>query len=97
MVQVRNDRSWAKGSQTIEQFLAEVVASAGQGVRELDQVRENTAELQQVLQSEVDAVSSVDVNEELAKMLEFQRGFQAAARYISVVDEMLQELLGIVR
>ena len=42
------------------------------------------------------AVSGVSLDEEAIDLLSFQRQFQAAARFISVIDETLQSLMAIV-
>jgi flagellar hook-associated protein 1 FlgK len=41
-------------------------------------------------------VSGVDADEETLNLIQFQRQYQAAARFINVVDEMLQTLIGII-
>ncbi|MGI9013346.1 MAG: flagellar hook-associated protein FlgK [Phycisphaerales bacterium] len=51
-------------------------------------VREN-------LSAQMQAVSGVSLDEEAINLLSFQRQFQAAARFIAVIDETLQELLSI--
>jgi flagellar hook-associated protein 1 FlgK len=43
------------------------------------------------------AMSGVSIDEETVQMLQFQRAFQASARLISAVDEMLQVVLAIGR
>jgi flagellar hook-associated protein 1 len=40
-------------------------------------------------------VSGVSIDEEAIDLLSFQRQFQAAARYINVIDEAMQTLLSI--
>ncbi|MCE1246664.1 MAG: flagellar hook-associated protein FlgK [Firmicutes bacterium] len=47
------------------------------------------------LQESKEGVSGVSIDEEMIKMLQFQRGYQAGAKLASVVDEMLQSLLQI--
>ena len=42
------------------------------------------------------AVSGVSLDEEVINLLTFQRQFQAAARFIAVIDETLQTLLSII-
>jgi flagellar hook-associated protein 1 FlgK len=42
-------------------------------------------------------VSGVSVDEESINLLAFQRAYQGSARFITVVDEMMQTLLGLVR
>ena len=44
-----------------------------------------------------DAISGVSLDEELSNLIKFQRAFQAAARLISVADELYQTLLSLRR
>src|SRR5579883_2481232 len=62
---------------------AQGLATASQGV------------LQQV-QNQRDALSGVNLNEELTSLLSFQHAFQASAQVISVVNSTLEELMQIV-
>jgi flagellar hook-associated protein 1 FlgK len=45
--------------------------------------------------AQVQAVSGVSLDEESINLLTFQRQFQAAARFINVIDEALRTLLSI--
>jgi flagellar hook-associated protein 1 FlgK len=47
------------------------------------------------LEAQEQAVSGVSIDEESIDLLLFQRQFQAAARFISTIDETLQTLLSI--
>jgi flagellar hook-associated protein 1 FlgK len=47
------------------------------------------------LAAQAQAVSGVSLDEESINLLQFQRQFQAAARFIAVIDETLQTLLSI--
>jgi len=38
-------------------------------------------------------VSGVSLDEEMANLIQFQRAFEASARYIRIVDEMLATLM----
>jgi flagellar hook-associated protein 1 FlgK len=49
------------------------------------------------LTSQRESISGVNVDEEAVSLISFQRGFEGAARYMNVVDEMLQTLLGLLR
>jgi flagellar hook-associated protein 1 FlgK len=72
-----------------------LVSSVGVAVRSMDQA----AESHRILADQADIrrmrVSGVSVDEELVKMIEFQRAYQASARVISAADEMLQSLLAV--
>lgn len=48
------------------------------------------------LQAQQSAVSGVSIDEESINLITFQRQFQAAAQFISTVDELTQTLIGLV-
>lgn len=49
------------------------------------------------LETQRSATSSVNIDEEATKLIQYQRSYQAAAKVISTNDEMLTSLLGMVR
>ncbi len=57
---------------------------------------ESTRLVRESLDAQAQAVSGVSIDEEAINLISFQRQFQAAARFISVIDETLQTLLNIV-
>ncbi len=42
-----------------------------------------------------DSISAVSLDEEMTNIIKFQRAFQAAAKLISISDEMLNTLLSV--
>ncbi|HUW57394.1 MAG TPA: flagellar hook-associated protein FlgK [Planctomycetota bacterium] len=48
------------------------------------------------LQAERDAVSGVNLDEEAINLLRYQRAYQAAARYVTVIDEMVKTILAMI-
>ncbi|MEX0777199.1 MAG: flagellar hook-associated protein FlgK [Phycisphaeraceae bacterium] len=52
--------------------------------------------VRQNLESQQQAVSGVNVDEEAINLLAFQRAYQASARFLNVVNEMMDTLLGII-
>ncbi|MFQ5502221.1 MAG: flagellar hook-associated protein FlgK [Phycisphaerae bacterium] len=44
-----------------------------------------------------ESISGVNLDEEAVSLISFQRAYEGAARYMRVVDEMMQTLLGLVR
>lgn len=57
---------------------------------------ETTGLIRDSIESQMQAVSGVSLDEEAINMIRFQRQFQAGARFIQIVDELLQTLLNIV-
>ena len=49
------------------------------------------------LSAQRESVSGVSLDEETVSLMRYQRAFQGAARYITVVDELVQEMLNIAR
>jgi flagellar hook-associated protein FlgK len=97
MAAIRDEPFLANGTLTLEAFGNALIAHVGADVSTLEQIGENADELRGSLEGEIGAVSGVDVNEEMVKMLKFQRAFQAASRYIVTIDELLADLFSIVR
>ncbi len=51
----------------------------------------------ETLQAQHEAVSGVSMDEEAINLMRYQRAFQGAARLVSVVNEMMDTMLGLVR
>ena len=69
-------------------------------MRQVGSDADNATRAQSVAQAAVDAaedrrqnVSGVSLDEEMANMVRFQRGYQASARAMSTIDEMLDTLI----
>jgi flagellar hook-associated protein 1 FlgK len=45
------------------------------------------------LRSMRDSISGVNVDEELSDIIKFQHGYNAAAKFISVIDELLDTVI----
>jgi len=51
----------------------------------------------EALKAQREAISGVNLDEEAVSLMRFQRSFQAAARYVALVDELMSEMLSLVR
>jgi flagellar hook-associated protein 1 FlgK len=74
-----------------------VVGSLISDVGTRSQTYRAQAETQQnlvsALQTQRDSISGVDLNEEAAKMMDLQRGYQASARFLSVINQLTDQLV----
>lgn len=81
------------GGRTIEGFYRDVAARIGTDAAGAT----DEAEIRRSVLDQVDAqkmaVSGVSLDEEMANMLQLQRSYQAAAKTLSMFDQMTQELL----
>lgn len=57
---------------------------------------EATGAILSALQTQKENISGVSLDEEAVEMVKFERAFQGAARYLSVVDQMLAEMINII-
>jgi len=87
-VEQLGDRSLREFWQNSVSSLAVRVNSANEEVETNKLVREN-------LNAQIQGVSGVSLDEESINLLQYQRQFQAAARFISVIDQAMQTLLTI--
>jgi flagellar hook-associated protein FlgK len=87
----------SNGTQTVSQFYASMVGDIGSQVQDLNQRQTADQSLKQSLDAQQQSVSGVDPNEELLTLLQYQRGYQLASKYISVVNDTMNQLLQIIR
>lgn len=97
LIRLRDQKLLAGGTQSFEVFLANTVASIGAEVSNLTQNQDNMEVVGQALRADWLSEAGVDENEEIVRMLQYQRAFQSAARYVSAIDESLKELFNILR
>ncbi|SFE92746.1 flagellar hook-associated protein FlgK [Alteribacillus iranensis] len=60
---------------------------------EAGQMRDNTGNLKESIEFNRQQVSSVSLDEEMTNLIQFQHAFNAAARNITMVDEMLDRII----
>lgn len=97
LADLRTTTQAALGNTTFQGFLAAEQARLGQDAAQAEDLARASDLLTEQVQAQRDAVSGVNLNEELTNLLRAQRAFQAAARVISVADNVLGELMGLVR
>ena len=87
----------ALGGNTLAGAYGAAVAGLGEGLSTAnDQLAQHDA-VAAMLQRQRDSVSGVSVDEEMADLVRFQRAYEASARIISTVDEMIQTVLAMKR
>jgi flagellar hook-associated protein 1 FlgK len=85
------------GGISIDQAITGVVqglATNGSLIKNAAAVLETTKD---TLKSKDLAITGVSIDEEAVKMIKYQRAFQASAKYLSTVNDMLNEIINILR
>ena len=97
MAKLRDLRLDELSGRTFTEEIADITAESGLIVQAADSRSTQLENYQSRLQADRDALSGVDINEEMLLMMQGQRAYQAAARFLSVADQMLEELFTIAR
>jgi flagellar hook-associated protein 1 FlgK len=79
--------------QTTSDFYAGLVGKIGSASGQAQEIAQNQQLVVDQLQQRVEETSGVSLDEEATDMLRFQHAYQAAARVITVMDEMLNTLI----
>ena len=82
---------------TLSQTLANINGDVATQIQSLTQQQTDQSALTTQLASQQQTISGVDPNAELVNMLQFQRGFQMSAQYISTVNQAMDALLQILQ
>jgi len=84
-------------SNTIEDFYADLVGDIGFETAASNSALEAQAQLLGQLEADREAVSGVNIDEEMVDLLKYQQSYEAAARFISVAQEMTDVLINLGR
>ena len=86
-------RSTLIGGATIDGAYSQLVTQIGSDSQQSQQSLDNATSLVDSLSNRRQSVSGVSLDEEMAKLLQFQRGYQASARALTAMDDMINELI----
>ena len=83
-------------NRSILEQVSTLAADIGQQARTQQLSREQQGRILEGLENRRDQVSGVSIDEETTRLIELQAAFQANARVVSVVDELMQDVLGLI-
>lgn len=78
---------------TIDQAYSQLVTTIGSDSQQATQNLSNATALVNALTNQRSSISGVSLDEEMAKLLQYQRGFQASARALTAMDDMVDQLI----
>ena len=90
-----NSVTWGgsgSGSFTFDEYYNAVVSTIGIGSFSAQSILRQQEGIMLQLNSRRESISGVSIDEEMIKMIKFQQAYNASARMITVVDEMLDTL-----
>ena len=81
------------GSQTFSQYGNQMVSDIGTTVQSLTSQQNTNQTLTTSITTQQQSVEGVDTNQELAKVMQYQQMFELAGKYISAVNEAVQQMI----
>jgi flagellar hook-associated protein 1 FlgK len=93
LAQLANKAQGGLANQTFNQSYGQTVAAFGQSLSSVTTQLTDQGIVDQLLQRQRDSISGVSIDEEMTDLIKFQRAFEASARIITTVDEMLRTVI----
>lgn len=78
---------------TIQGFFQEVIGELGVNAQEANRMKNNTDTLRVSVDVRREAVSGVSLDEEMINLVRFQQAYNASARLVTVIDQMLDKII----
>lgn len=91
---VRDNPFASLGNKSFTTYLSEGVDTLASTIAYYGQAEDTETAVNQQIQNQVQAVSGVAIDDEMADLVKYQRSYQAAARTLNVMDQVLQDLIG---
>ncbi len=93
LAQLRDRQVMDSDSKTIEEYYQDMIVELGSDTREAGTVLEASNSFLTQLELKRESISGVSLDEEAANLIIFQRAYEASARYINVIDSLLNTLV----
>lgn len=93
IAKIRNSPVMVGNSRTFDEFFSEAVTEIGLKGEQAELTLETHTAILKELTDMRDSVSGVNIDEELADIVKFQHGYNASAKFISIVNEMLDTVI----
>ena len=90
---LRTTATMNSGTATFNQYYNDQISKLGLAVQRAETNAYDRGLVADALQTQRESVSGVDLNEEAANMVKSQKAYEAAARIISTIDEMLDTII----
>ena len=90
---IRNSKVMIGSERTFDDYFADAVTNVGLKGEQAANMLASQNAIMDDLRNLRDSISGVNIDEELADILKFQHGYNAAARFVTVQDELIETLI----
>lgn len=95
--QLADKKHASLSNQSFSQYFNRVVADLGQSLSTVNGQMDTQQVVANMLSTQRDSLMGVSIDEEMTDLIKYQKAYQASARIITTIDEMLQTVLDIKR
>ena len=95
--QLANTKQAGLGNQTFAENYNATVTALGSSLSSVNNQLDEQNVVQNMLQTQRSSVSGVSIDEEMTDLVKFQKAFQAAARLVTTISDMLDEVVNLKR
>jgi len=90
------NRNVAPGDTDMGTFYSNIINNLGNKSRSANIMHDNSSMFVKYMEEQRESISGVSLDEEMANLIESQRAYESAAKYISIVDKLIGILIDIV-
>jgi len=96
MANLQNSQTMSGNTASYNDFYSALISEVGIDVQQADQRYDYQSSMAAQLDNYREAVSGVSLDEEMVNLIKYQHAYDAAAKLISTIDEMLQTLINMI-
>ena len=93
LAQLATQQNAGLGNQTFSDAYSQTVSGLGQSLSDANTQSANSDAVQSMLQKQRDSVSGVSIDEEMSNLVQYQKAYDASARIVTTVAQMLDTVL----
>jgi len=93
---VRNQKIFNGRTQTLDDYYTGMISSLGEEIQKVQNTVQSQEMLKDQIENQREAVSGVSLDEEMTNLIKYQRSFEAAAKVVRVVDEIMQTVIDMI-
>jgi flagellar hook-associated protein 1 FlgK len=85
------------GGQSVTDYYTNYIGDLATSAQNVSNDLSANTNIQTTLNSQQQSVSGVSMDEETVNMMQYQRAFEGSARYINVINQMMEDVLNLVQ
>jgi len=97
MIQALNTPSAALGGRTFAEAQIDLTTQLGQSIRQTERALQDQQAVESLMIQQRESISGVSIDEEMTELVKYQRAFQASAKLIGIIDEMIGSVITLSR